>query len=424
MAVTIQIISAGANISNTLDIYTNETGTFIFFVSVSKSTLSLGYTFEPPVGANSFQVRDTGTCGAISEISCSCDPQYTWIPNGNGTFYREIIHTATVPVSSLSLVKSDGYYTYSANGTRVFNTGFNIDGSSTPALTLSTNDIWKNTAANIINGPLNRTGIWSNQFIGSGLTKIMLPLDTWIGFNFCLSGLTSGKTYYAGIGSDNDCKLILDGNTILDTYLAAQSLNSFMYWNIYPIVVGGGSSILGLFGLNRTWTSVPNLASFGCEVYDNTLSEITSATNINQLNVIFTSSGKSIATVVQTTGGTYLASGYTCLDGGTYSDCTGNCIEKIVCTGSTTPISTTTTTASVPTLYYRLPNCYGVYCYMTQYTKNTYEGYLGTFQTGDKFYGAISGNKDYLYTWLNDSVNLSIIPSCIITGLSRTTDAC
>ena len=61
---------------------------------------------------------------------------------------------------------------------------------------------------------------------------------------------------------------------------------------------------------------------------------------------------------------------------------------------------------------------------MTQYTKNTYEGYLGTFQTGDKFYGAISGNKDYLYTWLNDSVNLSIIPSCIITGLSRTTDAC
>lgn len=344
MAVTITITSAGANISNMLEIWTGSTlsGTS-YYITVSKNDLLSGYTFMPPVGAMAFQVKSTGiTCTTSFDLVCGCDPQYNWIPVGDGTFYREIITDATPPASPLTLIKADGFATYSAGGTRVYNPGFAIDGSSAPASTLTTNIIWKNLAANTTDGPLNRSGIWTNLFTGSGATKKMYPMDTWIGFNYCLTGLTVGKTYYIGIAGDNDYKLALDDVTILNTTLTGLTNGSFFYWHIYPVTVNGGTSILSLFGLNRDTGAILNIAAFGCEIYDNTLSEITSATDISQLNVKFTSLGQSIATIVQTTGGTYLSSGYTCSSGIYYPCTTGKCVEKVICSGTTT---TTTTEA-------------------------------------------------------------------------------
>lgn len=339
MAVTIKITSSGANISSILEIWTNVSGPFTYYTGVTKTELESinGYTFVPPVGANQFKVKSTGTCTTEVDLQCACDPQYTWIAVGDGTYYRTVTHPVTPPSSPYTLIKADGFATYSAGGTRVYNPGFNVDGSSVPASTLTTNIIWKNLAANTTDGPLNRSGIWTNQYSGSGPTKIMLPLDTWIGFNTCLTGLVAGKTYYIGIAGDNDYKLTLDGTTILNTKLIGLNNGSFFYWHIYPVTVGGGTSILGLFGLNRTTANLPNLASFGCEIYDNTLSQINSATNINQLNVIFNSSdllSHPQATIVQYQDGTYLSNGYTCNSGGIYSACpTGTCIEKIICTG-------------------------------------------------------------------------------------------
>jgi len=338
MAVTIKITSAGTNISSILEIWTGTTLTGTsYYISVSKTDLLSGYTFIPPIGAMAFQVKSTGTCTTVVDLQCSCDPQYTWIPVGDGTYYRTITHPVTSPTSPYTLIKADGFSTYSAGGTRVYNSGFATDGSSAPASTLTTNILWKNTAANTTDGPLNRSGIWTNVSGGtSPATKIMYPLDTWIGFNTCLTGLVSGKTYYIGIAGDNDYKLTLDGNIILDTKLTSLTNGSFFYWHIYPVTISGGTSILGLFGLNRTMPNLPNLAAFGCEIYDNTLSEIISATNIGDLNILFKSvdlSSHPIATIVQYQDGTYLSNGYRCLSGGTYSDCSGTCVEKIPCPG-------------------------------------------------------------------------------------------
>ncbi len=352
MSVTIKTTSVGSNISDPLQIWTNGTGFtgFTYYASVSQAILSgVGYIFNPPIGATAFQVISTGGtyCSKIVDLQCACDPQYNWIAVGDGTFYREVITDAIDPASPLTLIKADGFNTYSAGGTRVYNPGFAIDGSSAPASTLTTNIIWKNLAANTTDGPLNRNGIWTNLSGGTGPTdKKMYPMDTWIGFNYCLTGLTAGKTYYVGIAGDNDYKLALDTVTILDTKLTTLTNGSFFYWHIYPITVSGGTTILSLFGLNRNTGAILNIAAFGCEIYDNTLSQINSATNINQLNVIFTSLGKTQATIVQTTGGTFLSSGYTCSSGIYYPCTTGKCVEKIICTGI---IPTTTTTTSVPT---------------------------------------------------------------------------
>ena len=188
MAVKIQITSAGANISSILEIWTNASGPFTYFTGVTKTDLLLGYTFIPPVNATAFQVKSTGTCTTVVDLQCACDPQYNWIAVGDGTFYREVITDAIEPTSSLTLIKADGFNTYSAGGTRVYNPGFAIDGSSAPASTLTTNIIWKNLAANTTDGPLNRNGIWTNLSGGTGPTdKKMYPMDTWIGFNYCLT---------------------------------------------------------------------------------------------------------------------------------------------------------------------------------------------------------------------------------------------
>ena len=68
MSVTIQITSAGANISNTLDVYTSVDGSnFTFFANVSKSILLFGYTFSPPIGAYMFKIMDLN-CGSFSIV--------------------------------------------------------------------------------------------------------------------------------------------------------------------------------------------------------------------------------------------------------------------------------------------------------------------------------------------------------------------
>jgi len=70
MSTKITITNAGTNISATLDIYTNEHGYWTFFQNASLVDLKNGYIFTGPVGTTSYQVRDTGNCGAILELTC------------------------------------------------------------------------------------------------------------------------------------------------------------------------------------------------------------------------------------------------------------------------------------------------------------------------------------------------------------------
>lgn len=253
-------------------------------------------------------------------VCSSCDTGYTWTQYDSSSCFRITLTGATSPSSSISLSGKTASE-YGDFGSQFYGTGYNVDGTGTVLHTSLTETIWRRGQPSGQNGPLNRCSLWVSPYTDT-------PYNTWLGFSQCLSGLTVDKTYYVGIGGDNNFRLSLDGNEILNTIGGSLdgSANAFKYWHVYPIVIGGGNHILELFGENNA-----SLAGFGCEIYDNTLNELTGFTTYSQLNIIFTSSGQTLATIVQDLSGNYISSGYTCPSGYTYSQCDGNCVEYVFC---------------------------------------------------------------------------------------------
>ena len=190
---------------------------------------------------------------------------------------------------------------------------------------------------------MNRSAIW--------YTANTLQ-NTWIGFSTCLSASTinATKTYYVGVGADNEFRLVLDGQVIIDTtYGSMPASDKFKYWNVYPVIIPAGNHTLELYGLD-----FGVVAGFGMEIYDNTLAQLTAATSTSNLNIIWSSSGYTTAEIVQDTSGYYLSSGYTCTYPAVYSVCSGGCIDYVYCDApgiTPTPTHTATPTQTpTPTI--------------------------------------------------------------------------
>ena len=121
-----------------------------------------------------------------------------------------------------------------------------------------------------------------------------------------------------------------------------------------------GNHTLEIYGMNDPGAGL-NPHGFGMEVYDNTLSQLTAATSVNNLNIVWSTSGRTTAEIVQNNAGYYLSSGYTCNYPAVYSVCSGNCVTYEYCyapgitptpTHSATPTPTppvTLTNTSTPT---------------------------------------------------------------------------
>jgi len=263
----------------------------------------------------------SGTTCEGGTLCTDCDPDYTWAQYTGNTCYATIATGVTTGTTvDLIPVTSNQYSTF---GTRIFDKVYYNGGTvgGTVLKYLSTPVIWRYSGGTTTdNGPLNRTALWHS--VGGD------PLNKWLGFSACLSGLTTTKTYYVGIAADNHYRLVLDNVELLNTSGDTSTHLDYhhKYWNVYPIVIGAGTHILELYGLNTGW-----IAGFGCEIYDNTFDELTGATFCNTLNVIFTSSGQTSATIIQDINGTYLSSGFTCPSGFSYSSCSGVCVETLYC---------------------------------------------------------------------------------------------
>jgi hypothetical protein len=234
------------------------------------------------------------------------------------------------PTYTITLTSSQNS-SYTNVGTRFYINGYNFDGSGSNYYLSTTNDVWKNT--NSSDGPLNRSGIWSTS---------QLPQNTWIGFSFCIENVITAKYYYVGIGADNVFRISLDSQEIISTASGTyyNSTLTFSNWHVYPIYVTPGNHIINVYGLNILPTS---LGSFGCEIYDNTINELTGATSTNDLNIIFSTINYSEPHVVQTLGGVYTSSGYTCPLGYVYQVCDNNCAKYLPCP-TQTPTQTNTKT--------------------------------------------------------------------------------
>ena len=281
--------------------------------------------------------------------NCSSCTGTGWIPYSSTQCYKQTVSAATPPTYTVPLQRT-GFVDYSINGTRFFDSGYTIGGTGSVQATSTTNNIWYNQVPNSSTGPMNRSAIW--------YTANTLQ-NTWIGFSTCLSASTinATKTYYVGTGADNEFRLVLDGQVIIDTtYGSMPATDKFKYWNVYPVTIPAGNHTLELYGLD-----FGVVAGFGMEIYDNTLAQLTAATSTSNLNIIWTSSGYTTAEIVQDTSGYYLSSGYTCNYPAVYSVCSGGCIDYVYCdapgitptpTHTATPTQTSTQTptkTSTPT---------------------------------------------------------------------------
>jgi hypothetical protein len=316
-----------------------------------------------------FRIRQVCTNDEISDWSQTriynfdcpgCDTNYLWSSNTTTSCYR--VETTARGANQFPLTLSESQNTvYSSFGTRWFDFGYTTGGTGTTLASVSGVGLWdsNNTTSN---GPLNRTGRWTELRPNPN----WLPLDVYIGFSVCLTGLTEGKTYWVGIGGDNVFKFLLDGVEIVNTRCSLMNefppvecgigLNGtnhgFTYWNVYPITVGSGDHILEVYGLNMDLS-----ATFGCEIYDMNLVAMTAATLYNQLNVVFTTDNQTTVMVAQNLDGEYLPSGYTCNGNYVYSDCTDECVETFFCAIEAPTPTPTSTPTPTPTFI-----CNDLYC--------------------------------------------------------------
>jgi hypothetical protein len=276
----------------------------------------------------------------------TCSPLFTWIPFNDGTgrcFRYNTLPSSPSPLLIELVPKNSPEY--SASGTTLYSTYDTFGISVGPTITLN-NSIWKPTIGT--DGPMNRSAIWTN-LVGS-LSVINLPINIWMGFSVCLSGSpTSAKEYYVGIGANDAYRIVLDGNEIVNTYFGPNNGTSEPYgiWHLYPVTIGTGDHTLEIYGLN-----IAKDAALGCEIYDNTFSELTASTVISDLNIVYSTSGETEAKLFRDLIGNYISSGVTCPKGYYYSECDGTCKLQIICEDLTlTPTPTPSVTSSpTPTI--------------------------------------------------------------------------
>ena len=336
-------------------------------------------------------------------FNCStCNPSYDWTSYSETQCYRIDTTGSTAPVFNLPAVTKK-LLDYSNKGTRFYDFGFNLNGTGTILMTSTFVDVWNSN--NSTNGPMNRCSIWTTT------SPIGKPYDTWLGFSKCFT-ITENKTYYFGVAADNDFRAVLDGIEILNTLGGPydNSTDAFKYWHIYPINLSAGYHILELYGLNQGADG-----AFGCTIYDNTLSELTGATSVSQLNEILTSSGQTTIELVQDLNNNYLTSGYTCPEG--YRFACDECTQFIYCDkGDIPPNPPFPPVTPVPPAYPPiLTNECGVStvlsmvaeCSVIQQptTQSSYDGSLSV--------SVLGGTTPYIITWSNGVVESSISGSTI-----------
>ena len=333
-----------------------------------------------------------------------CENGYTWIPYSETQCVRIDTVAPTAPTTTYSLTSFPNT-AYGSNGTNFYDLGFPSDGVGVVLTNINTGSIWDNPGT-LTDGPLNRSGIWT--------TAGGQPFNYWVGFSACLPGLSETKTYYIGLAADNYCRLVVDGVEIVNfllnpTWWTPSAPNrAFRLWHIYPIVLSSGNHTIELYGLNTG-----SVGQFGCEIYDNTFDELTGATSLGDINIIFSSSAFTEATIVQTTGGTYTTSGYSCPSGYVYSECDGgNCIQYTFCDAS--------------------PYCeVSDYCISNSGIPSIDNNYVFiSIYNGFSFYSTVDGQ--YFIYYSNDTLSWCLSSSlggeCILQGkspcLSKCPDLC
>lgn len=161
-------------------------------------------------------------------------------------------------------------------------------------------------------GRLNRTGIWLKS-----------PYDNqWTGINNCLN-VPESKTYYLGMGADNQVRVFIDGILIKAVLMKWNGDNEpYLDWKVYPVYLNAGQHILTIEAMNKEGDH-----AVGVEVYNNTLNQLVNATGESDVRKIFSTQelldGKPRDTYVKNVSGVIVKRRFSC-PSGTVDICSDN----------------------------------------------------------------------------------------------------
>ncbi len=291
--------SGYSNVSSFIDCQTclNLTGNYL-----DCSSCPTGYTWSPYTGT---------TCISI-DITGSTQPTGTQLP------ILAIWDDFTDINTSLFCGHIQPWNSW---GSILFDTGYDINGNGSyqPIYDGGTG-LWNSViATNYVGGtmylisPLQRSGVWASL---SNPPYFQSPNNwsyfdstnataRWFGIVDTIE--STGQTFYVGICGPTYC-LRLNGNTILqtdftsgfttstgvtwDTNVESIENSNQWTWKIYPVYFPAGLNTIELLTTNMSGL-IPRPV-FGCEIYDNSYQEIFSATQISNLNIIYSTINRAI----------------------------------------------------------------------------------------------------------------------------------
>lgn len=256
------------------------------------------------------------TCEACR--SCGCPPGYTQ----NGDICEKIVTIpATIGETVYTVQPGSRNIDYGTLGTNFYTP--NLSTLSYPIIENGTGN-FQDASTFSLTDVNNTTSVWGPGFSTSRLNSVGVwagaapnPLNEWIGFTHCLD-LTDTGTYCIGIAGDNKVRLKIDGVLVLE---ATNNTDfNFKYWHVFEVTLTQGLHVIELSGLN-----LGGAAAFGAEIYNVSLATLQSyATSANpyldvQLATVFSTFDK-----IGDNFDVGEASGYTCPDGYTFSNCTAD----------------------------------------------------------------------------------------------------
>lgn len=216
-----------------------------------------------------YTLLETGECQYVDSVSATLNGTlltgYTGAVNGgygsNGTKFFKSELTGGLPY----------VLTGTTNGYIIDNSGTTINSDET----ISTGTLWDSNSSSSY-GRLNNCGVWSALGGNDPTTD-----NQWLGFSKCLN-LTSTGIYSIGIAGDNRVKFRI--NSELFYFGDLTITGSFSIWRIFEVTLSAGTNVIELEGYNDG-----SLASFGAEIYDVGISDLTGMTTTSQLeqHIIF-----------------------------------------------------------------------------------------------------------------------------------------
>jgi len=239
--------------------------------------LDTGLTYYIRISSEGINCGRKYTILTLTTASGSCCPDgYTLSPD-ESYCYQINTDAPTIIQSGICLAISQLATQYSGSGTLLYDPGYSTALVGTSSL-ITTQPQWREQTSTVL-GPMNRNGVWvdtdcngtKDPLTAGQVLQITIPITT-----------ATAKTVYVGIGGDNTFRLDVNGTTIVDRD-SSYGGDNFNYWHLFPVDIDSGDNYFNFRAVGDGTTN----DSFAAVIYDNTDTELSSATSDGQLNILF-----------------------------------------------------------------------------------------------------------------------------------------